>query len=135
MSQDVPTIMSHVSVGTNDFPRATAFYDKVLSTIGAKRLMEHPGAVAYGKQFPEFWVQTPFNGETATAGNGVHFAFLTSSPDQVRAFYDAALEAGAKSDGEPGPRPDYGPYYHGCFVYDLDGNKIEAMHWSGPVGG
>lgn len=134
MSQDVPTIMSHVSVGTNDFPRATAFYDKVLATFGAKRLMEHPGAVAYGKRFPEFWVQTPFDGETATAGNGVHFAFLTSSTDEVGAFYEAALEAGATSDGEPGPRPAYGPYYYGCFVYDLDGNKIEAMHWSGPVG-
>ncbi|MEL6555220.1 MAG: hypothetical protein AAFQ63_17415 [Cyanobacteria bacterium J06621_11] len=63
-----PSMMSHVSIGTNDFERAIAFYDKVLATLGCKRMMEHPGAIAYGKQFPEFWVQTPFDEQTATSG-------------------------------------------------------------------
>lgn len=51
--------VSHVSLGTNDFAKAAGFYDAVLATIGVKRVMEHPGAIAYGKQFPEFWLQTP----------------------------------------------------------------------------
>ncbi len=134
MTTESPSIMSHVSVGTNNFERAVAFYDRVLATVGARRIMDHPGAVAYGKQFPEFWVQRPFNEQEARPGNGQHFAFLAASTDQVQEFYDAAMKAGATSDGEPGPRPDYGPHYHGCFVFDLDGNKIEAMHWSGPTG-
>ena len=83
MTDDVPSIMSHVSVGTNDYARAVAFYDKVMATIGAQRIMEHGEAVAYGKQFPEFWVQTPFDGERATIGNGVHFAFLASSQEMA----------------------------------------------------
>ena len=33
---------------------------------------------------------------------------------------------GGSDDGEPGPRPDYGPDYYGAFVRDPDGNKIEA---------
>jgi catechol 2,3-dioxygenase-like lactoylglutathione lyase family enzyme len=61
-----PSILSHVSIGTNDFERAIAFYDAVLSTLGCKRLMEYSGAIAYGKQYPEFWVGTPFDGERAT---------------------------------------------------------------------
>ncbi len=136
MSDDNPSIMSHVSVGVADVARATAFYDTVLATVGAKRIVEHPGGVAYGKQFPEFWVGPPHNGETPTVGNGVHFGFLANSREEVDAFHAAALEAGAKDDGPPGPRADYGPEYYGCFVRDLDGHKIEAtfMDWGAASG-
>ncbi len=127
MSSDVPSTLSHVSLGTNDFDRAAAFYDRVMPAIGVKRIMEHPGAVAYGKHFPEFWVQTPFDGKTATTGNGVHVAFLTWSREEVDAFYAAAMEAGATDDGPPGIRAEYNPGYYACFVRDPDGNKIEAM--------
>jgi catechol 2,3-dioxygenase-like lactoylglutathione lyase family enzyme len=102
------SIMSHVSIGTNDFDRAVAFYDAVLPAIGARRLETFPGAAAYGRQYPEFWVQTPADGGRAASANGIHFA---------------------TPDGEPGPRPHYGPAYYGCFVRDLDGHKIEAMFW------
>ena len=126
---EIPSIINHVSIGTNDFDRAVAFYDKVLAVLGCKRIMEHPGGVAYGKLYPEFWVQVPLDGGKAEAGNGVHIAFFATSEDQVKAFYEAALEAGATSDGAPGPRPEYGEPYHGCFVRDLDGHKIEATFW------
>ena len=39
-----PSIMSHVSVGTNDYPRAKAFYDAVLGTLHIGVVMEHAGA-------------------------------------------------------------------------------------------
>lgn len=126
---DNPSIMSHVSIGTNDFDRATAFYDKVLGVLGCRRIMDHPGAVAYGKAYPEFWVQTPIDGRRATVGNGTHVGFIASSKEQVEAFYQAALEAGAKDDGPPGGRPHYDEPYFGCFVRDLDGHKIEATYW------
>lgn len=126
-----PSIMSHVSIGTNDFERAAKFYDAVLKTIGGKRiydLSEHK-AIAYGKVYPEFWVQVPHNGKEATIGNGAHFAFYVKSKEEVHAFYDEALRQGASDDGAPGPRPHYGEQYYGCFVRDLDGNKIEAMFY------
>lgn len=124
-----PSILSHVSFGTNDFERAVAFYDRVLPTLGIQRIMEHPGAVAYGKKYPEFWIQIPFDNQTATVGNGTHIGFIAPSKEAVRAFYEAAIAAGATDDGAPGGRPDYGEPYYGCYVRDLDGHKIEAAYW------
>lgn len=126
---DNPSIMSHVSIGTNDFDRAVAFYDQVLPALGARRLEQFPGAAAYGKQYPEFWVQTPIDGGKAAVGNGTHFAFFAASQEAVDAFWAAAIAAGAIPDGEPGARPHYGPAYYGCFVRDPDGHKIEATFW------
>ncbi len=129
-----PSIMSHISIGTNDFHRAAKFYDAVLQTIGARRVYEPEMpegayAIAYGRQFPEFWVQTPHNGNPAETANGVHFAFLAPTKHAVDEFWQAAIAAGGSPDGEPGPRPHYGEPYYGCFVRDLDGHKIEAMYW------
>ena len=33
-------MIGYVTLGTNDLPRALAFYDKLLGLLGAKRLME-----------------------------------------------------------------------------------------------
>ena len=129
MSEQNPSILSHVSIGTNQFERAAALYDKVLATVGCKRVLEHRGAVAWGREYPEFWVQTPIDGQPANVGNGTHFGFVAPDKQAVHAFYDAALEAGASPDGPPGPRPHYGEPYYGCFVRDLDGHKIEAAYW------
>ena len=129
MADDIPSILSHISIGTNDFERAVGFYDGVLPTLGCKRIMEHPGAVAYGKQFPEFWVQIPIDDKSATTGNGTHFGFIAPTKEAVHAFHEAALAAGGEEDGAPGPRPLYGEPYYGCFVRDLDGHKVEAAFW------
>lgn len=133
-----PSILSHVSIGTNHFERAVRFYDAVLGTIGIGRVMAHDDAVAYGREFPEFWVQVPIDGRPATVGNGSHVGFGAASRAEVDAFYAMAIASGADGDGPPGPRPHYGAPYYGCFVRDLDGHKIEAMVWdeagsTGPV--
>ena len=120
MSSQNPSIISHISIGTNDFDKARAFYDAVLPSLGIKVIMEHPGAIAYGRQYPEFWVQLPHDGKPATIGNGFHMGFIAASKEQVHEFYDAAIAAGAICDGPPGPRPLYGEPYYGCFVRDLD---------------
>ena len=122
-----PSVISHVSLGTNDYPRAKAFYDAVLATLQIRCVMDFPGAAGYGRAFPEFWVQTPHDGGPAGVGNGVHVAFLANSVEEVHAFHAQALALGATDDGAPGPRPDYGPDYYAAFVRDLDGHKIEAM--------
>jgi catechol 2,3-dioxygenase-like lactoylglutathione lyase family enzyme len=123
-----PSCINHISLGTNDFDKAAAFYDVVLATIGVKRIVSHPGAVAYGKEFPEFWLGVPHDGEVATVGNGTHVGFMAASKEDVDAFHAAALEAGAVDDGAPGPREEYGEAYYGGFVRDLDGHKIEASY-------
>ena len=126
MSDEIPSIVHHLSLGTNDFDRALAFYDRVMPTVGARKVLSFPGAAAYGKQFPEFWIQIPLDRAAAGTGNGTHVAFIASSREAVDAFHAAALEAGATDDGPPGLRPQYGPDYYACYVRDLDGHKIEA---------
>lgn len=129
MSSPSPSVISHVSIGTNDFDALRAFYLAVLPSVGAKILMEHPGAVAFGRQFPEFWIGVPHDGKPASIGNGFHIGFIADTKEQVHAFYDAAIAAGATCDGPPGPRPLYGEPYYGCFVRDPEGHKIEASFW------
>ena len=90
---------------------------------------EYPDAIAYGKQYPEFWVQTPINGQPASVGNGTHIGFIASTQAAVHAFHEAALAAGGVDEGAPGGRPDYGEPYYGCFVRDPDGHKVEASFW------
>lgn len=124
-----PSIMSHSSIGVADFDKAITFYTAVLATIGAKKVMEHPDAAAFGKEYPEFWVNVPENDEAPSVGNGTHFGFVAPSKQAVHDFWEKALEMGATADGEPGPRPHYGEPYYGCFVRDLDGHKIEATFW------
>jgi catechol 2,3-dioxygenase-like lactoylglutathione lyase family enzyme len=123
-------MLHHVSVGVHDVERAAKFYDPVLKTLGYRRVMEFlPHAIGYGesRERPEFWIQLPHNQQPANSGNGVHVAFLAKTRQVVSKFHDAALKQGGSNGGEPGPRPDYGPAYYGAFIYDLDGNKIEAM--------
>lgn len=130
MNNENPSIISHVSIGTNQFDKARAFYDAVLPTLDILTIMEHPGAVADGLQYPEFWLGVPYNGKAASADNGFHMGFIARNKEQVHKFYDAAIAAGASCDGPPGPRPMYDEPYYGCFVRDLDGHKIEASCWN-----
>ena len=125
-------VLSHVSLGTNDHPRAKSFYDEVLATLQIRCLMDFPGGAGYGRRFPEFWIQQPQDGGRASPGNGVHVCFLAESIDQVKAFHAKAIERGGRDEGAPGRRPEYTPAYYAAFVRDLDGNKLEAMVMSEP---
>jgi catechol 2,3-dioxygenase-like lactoylglutathione lyase family enzyme len=129
MATDNPSILSHVSLGTNRFAEAREFYRRVLATLGCRLIMEHVEAAAFGKAYPEFWIGTPYDGRKANIGNGVHVGFFASSKAEVDAFFREAIAAGGAGDGEPGHRHEYGEPYYGCFVRDLDGNKIEATYW------
>ena len=61
----------------------------------------------------------------------VHLAFQAADRAQVDRFHAAALAAGGRDNGAPGERP-YHPGYYGAFVFDPDGNNIEAV-FHGPA--
>jgi catechol 2,3-dioxygenase-like lactoylglutathione lyase family enzyme len=128
-------MLSHVSVGVRDVARAATFYDPVLKALGYKRVADYsPGAIAYGesKDNPQFWVGLPHDHGVPSGGNGTHVGFIAKSKAAVNKFHAEALKHGGSNNGEPGPRPDYGPGYYGAFIYDLDGNKIEATLHAAP---
>lgn len=119
----------HASIGTNNLAKAKAFYTPVLKTLAIDLVSEYEHAVAYGKGYPEFWLQQPYNKKKANCGNGVHFGFVALSHRQVDDFYATAIAAGGECNGAPGARPEYGEPYYGCFIVDLEGNRIEASYW------
>lgn len=127
-----PPLVSHVSVGVTDIARAAAFYDAVMATLGARRIMEHEVGIGYGRAFPEFWASRPHDRGAAAAGNGTHICFNAADAQAVAAFHAAGLGAGGVDDGAPGPRPEYAPGYYAAFLRDPDGNKVEAMCWIAP---
>lgn len=119
----------HASIGSNNLEQAISFYEQLLPTLAIEKVCQYEKAAAFGKHYPEFWVQVPFDEKLASVGNGTHFGFVATSKQQVDAFYQKAIALGATCDGKPGARPEYGEPYYGCFVRDLDGHKIEASFW------
>jgi catechol 2,3-dioxygenase-like lactoylglutathione lyase family enzyme len=123
-------LVAHVSAGSRDMHKSAAFYDPVLKTLGAVRAMDYmPYAIGYGraKDEAEFWIQLPNDQKPAGAGNGVHFCFSAPSRKAVDEFHKTALKHGGTDAGPPGLRPDYSPAYYAAFVFDPDGNKLEAV--------
>lgn len=123
-------MIHHLSLGTNDAARARRFYDPVLGVLGLQLIADRDGSLDYGVNRFLFSLEKPTNGQPASAGNGVHIAFEAKNPAMVRAFYEAALANGGRDAGAPGLRPEYDPNYFGAFVYDPDGNKIEAVSYA-----
>ena len=125
-------MIGYVTLGTNDLDRAVAFYDALLSELGAKRFMEHEGtfvAWAVDPALPGLSVTKPWDGQEATVGNGCMTALVVDSADAVDRVYARAIELGAQCEGPAGPRE--GGFYAGYFR-DLDGNKLNVFHFAGP---
>ena len=125
-------MIGYVTLGTNDLPRAVAFYDELMAEVGAGRFMEVDDifvAWAAAPDNPGLSVTKPFDGTPATVGNGTMVALMVDSPERVHKVYDKALELGATDEGAAGPRSD--GFYAGYFR-DLDGNKLNVFCMTQP---
>ena len=120
-------MIGYVTLGSNDVPRAAAFYDALLGLLGAKRYMESETFVAWSVSpgTPSLGVIKPFDGKPATVGNGVMVALAVDSPEKVQAVYRKALELGGTDEGPPGPRGTSG--FYAAYFRDLDGNKLDCF--------
>ena len=131
-------MIDHMGMPVGDIARATEFYLKALAPLGYGLVMEvsaaetgHGAAIGFGAPGkaadfqsgkPSFWI-----GEGERSSGPVHVAFVAPSRAAVDAFYRAALDAGGKDNGPPELRPHYHADYYAAFVFDLDGNNIEAV--------
>lgn len=120
-------MIGYVTLGTNDLPRAAAFYDALLGELGAKRMMENEQFVAWSvtPEQPGLGITKPFDKKAATVGNGVMVAIAVDSTAKVDALHRKALQLGAKDEGAAGPR--WEGFYAGYFR-DLDGNKLNFFY-------
>ncbi|MEL6266043.1 MAG: VOC family protein [Pseudomonadota bacterium] len=119
-------MIDHVSIAVGDLARATAFYDAVLAPLGHARVVERPGAVGYGKRYPELWLNERPGMVPVSPVSGVHLCLRARDAEAVAAFHAAALATGGTSDRAPGAYPGVMVTYHAAFVLDPDGNRIEA---------
>lgn len=124
-------MIGYTMYGTNDLPRAVAFYDELFKSVGVGRLMEFPnGGVAYGVDFakPMFAIGTPENGAPATVGNGAMMALVFDDRAHVDTIHARACALGGECGGPPGVRGEEGPQaFYGAYFRDLDGNKFCAF--------
>lgn len=131
-------MFSHVMVGSNDIGRSRSFYDKVLGALGFKG-EAIPNTTSSGHQRLFYMhdggtlcVTQPIDGQPATHANGGTIGFKCDSPEQVKAFHDAGVEAGGTScEDPPGLREGAMGPMHLSYVRDPDGNKLCAIHRPG----
>lgn len=121
-------MIAYTTLGTNDLPRAAAFYDELLALLGARRQMEQPGYyVAYGneKNGAGLGITVPFDRQAATVGNGTMVALEAGDRAQVDAVHAKALALGGRDEGAPGERF---PGFYAAYFRDLDGNKLNICY-------
>ena len=114
-------MIAHTTLHVSDYEKSKAFYKRALAPLGYTNNTEEGEAAGFndGKN-TDFWIVH----EDAVVPT--HVAFEAKSKQEVKAFFDAALAAGATDNGRPGYR-DYWPGYYAAFIYDPDGHNIEAV--------
>ncbi|OBI09595.1 glyoxalase [Mycolicibacter heraklionensis] len=121
-------MIDHLGINCTDYARSQKFYDAVLGVLGYTRQLDVGVALGYGRDGkPTFWIADAAAGDASGPNREVHIAFSAADPEQVRAFYDTAVQQGAESLHAPRLWPEYHPGYFGAFVRDPDGNNVEAV--------
>lgn len=123
-------MIGYVTLGSNDLPRSSAFYDALLGELGAKRVMDFPGFIVWGTDLasPSVAICNPYNKEAATVGNGGMIALHCTSREDVDRLHAKALALGATDEGAPGER---GPNFYAGYFRDLDGHKLNFFKMGG----
>ena len=110
----------------SDLPASRRLYTAALAPLGIEELYVEPDCVAYGRHDLDDFVIC----EGAPATTASHVAFDAADREQVDAFFDAGLAAGASARGEPGVWIQYSERYYAAFLNDLHGNNVEAVFHS-----
>ena len=114
-------MIEHISLRCSDARASRDFYERALAPLGYEVDKEYGDAFGFiqgGRH--DFWVT---EGKVGTPN---HLAFHADDQTAVDEFYRAAIAAGGKDNGAPGPRPEYG---YAAFVLDRDGHNVEAVIW------
>jgi catechol 2,3-dioxygenase-like lactoylglutathione lyase family enzyme len=117
-------MLDHLSIQCRDVGESAAFYDAVLAPLGGARVLDFGEVIGFGiAPKPDFWLGPQTTGE---GFRECHIAFAAQDRAAVRAFFQAAVNAGAEVLHEPAEHPEYHAGYYGAFVRDPDGNNVEA---------
>jgi catechol 2,3-dioxygenase-like lactoylglutathione lyase family enzyme len=116
-------MLDHIGLRTKKLDALVKFYEASLKPLGYAKLAAYDGAAGFGKgEASQLWITS-----SKEAPSSVHVALEGPTRKAVDAFHKAAIDAGAKDNGKPGIRADYGANYYAAFVIDPDGNNLEAV--------
>ena len=123
-------MIDHTGLTVSELARSVVFYRAALAPLGYAVIAQFPAAVTGASDVAgfgvppkaDFWVA-----EGTPNRPPLHVAFRAPSRGVVDAFHAAALSAGGRDNGAPGPRPHYHEHYYGAFVLDPDGHNIEVV--------
>ena len=126
-------MFDHTGIVVTDLAKARRFYDAIAQALGLATADNGEDSFVFGRSaqepIPYLWVGTLIPSYWVAGSrpgiNQMHVAFSAPDEETVDAFYEAALAAGGRDNGPPGPREGVKGYY-GAFVLDPDGNNIEA---------
>lgn len=124
-SDILPPMIDHLTLSSANYDVSKKFYQAALAPLGYKLVKEFGSDVAgfgIGDRL-DFWLAN----DSKKTQPIFHLAFAAETREQVDQFYKAALAAGGKDNGAPGLREKHGPTYYAAFVYDPDGQNIEAV--------
>ncbi len=117
-------MIDHIAYEVADLARSARFYDAVFGALGARRVLQNPAAVAYGREEPAFWLVQRGRGPAPAYG---HVALSAVGRRAVDAAHAAGLACGGTDEGAPGPRPRYGPRTYAAYLRDPDGLRVEVV--------
>src|SRR4051794_27466114 len=117
-------VIDHVAVGVNNFETSVDFYTRALAPLGIEEVAVTDSdnrAAGFGSGGrDDFWIH-----EGRPSGRA-HIAFAAESQEAVDAFHAAAVEAGGRDNGPPGPRPGYSTTYYPPPLRHPNGDNIPA---------
>ena len=119
-------IVDHVLFVVSDLEASRRFYTAALAPLGLEELHVQADGVGYGAEgLDDFTIDV---GEPPTTA--AHVAFDAPDRRSVDAFFHAAVTNGGREKGPPGVWTNYSDRYYAAFVYDPDGNNVEAVFHS-----
>jgi catechol 2,3-dioxygenase-like lactoylglutathione lyase family enzyme len=117
-------MFDHVGIPVSDLEASVRFYASALEPLDCGLCSRDEAVAGFGPQAaPALWLHR----SAAAQGRGAHVAFRAASRAAVDRFHAAGLAAGGRDNGAPGLRLDYGPSYYAAFLFDPDGNNVEAV--------
>jgi catechol 2,3-dioxygenase-like lactoylglutathione lyase family enzyme len=128
-------VIDHVSIAVSDLARSRRFYQGLLAPLGLNEVVDRaPNTIGFGKKYPEFWLNARTGIAPQPETTGMHICLRAPSEEAVRDFHAAAIARGGRTAGDPGPRQAAFTTYFGAFIFDPDGNKIEAVYFGSKFG-
>jgi catechol 2,3-dioxygenase-like lactoylglutathione lyase family enzyme len=114
-------VIDHLWIRVADVEESQRFYEAVAPVLGLRVVRTRPELFHVAARDRSFAL---VRGEPT---ENVHLGFPAPDRETVDEFHRVALAAGYRDNGAPGERR-YHPGYYAAFVFDPDGNNLEAVH-------